>query len=786
MKSYLKFLPLLSIALILSACGGAETSTGEVSGNPQDDVTDPIGNETNNPPQINGTASTTASVGMLYSFSPSASDPDGDSLSFTASSLPPWATLDSASGTISGTPSASDVGLTGEIILTVSDGSAQASLAPFAITVVASSDTQVVRARISSGMDDVEEQSDSYMYVDSSDLELINDGGDQLVGLRFALPIPKNATITQANLRFTTDETNASETDLVIWAQASDDAEAFTTSAGNLSGRASTLASVAWKPQAWNSIGESAAAQTSSDLSTVVQEVVGRSGWGSGHHLVLVVSGQGVRTADSYEGNANNAAELTVSYTTSSVPPPDDDSNQAPTITGVPNSGATEGAAYSFTPSASDADGDALTFAISNQPDWAAFDTQSGTLSGTPAAGDAGNYEGISISVSDGKLSATLGAFSILVSSDNHTPVISGTPVTTVVEQSSYSFTPSASDADGDSLSFSITNKPSWAVFDTSTGNLSGTPGYDAAGTYGNIVISVSDGSVSASIAPFAITVADLNRPPVISGTPATSVAEGASYSFTPTASDVDGNSLTYSISNLPAWASFSSSTGTLSGTPGSDSAGSYSNIVISVTDGVASDSLAAFSISVTDVNQAPVISGTPSSSVAAGIAYSFVPSASDADDDSLTFSVSNLPAWASFDSSDGSLSGTPQESDVGDYANIQISVSDGSDVVTLTAFSISVSTSTVATGSIDLSWTAPSTRTDGSALDLSEIAGYVVYLGTSSNNLQEEKVINDGSAVSYTINGVELGIHYVAVTTFDRDGNVSSYSNIVSKNVTN
>ncbi len=785
MKSYLKLLPLISIALILSACGGAETATGEVSGNPQDEVTDPIGNETNNPPRITGTASTTASVGMLYSFSPSASDPDGDSLSFTASSLPAWATLDSASGTISGTPSASDVGLTGEIILTVSDGSAQASLAPFAITVVASSDTQVVRARITSGMDDVEEQPNSGMYVDSSDLELINDGGDQLVGLRFALPIPKNATITEANLRFTTDETSASEADLVIWAQASDDAEAFTTSAGNLSARASTLASVAWKPQAWNRIGESGAAQTSSDLSTVVQEVVGRSGWGSGHHLVLVVSGQGVRTAESYEGSASNAAELTVSYTTSPVPP-DDDSNKAPTITGVPTSGATEGIAYSFTPSASDADGDVLTFAISNQPDWAAFDTQSGTLSGTPAAGDVGNYDGISISVSDGELSATLGAFSILVSSDNHAPVISGTPVTTVVEQSSYSFTPTASDADGDSLSFSITNKPSWAVFDTSTGNLSGTPGYDAAGTYSNIVISASDGSVSTSIAPFAITVADLNRPPVISGTPATSVAEGASYSFTPTASDVDGNSLTYSISNRPAWASFSSSTGTLSGIPGSDSAGSYSNIVISVTDGVASDSLAAFSISVADVNQAPVISGTPSSSVAAGSAYSFVPSASDADDDSLTFSVSNLPAWANFDSSNGSLSGTPQESDVGDYANIQISVSDGSAVVALTAFSISVSTSTVATGSIDLSWTAPSTRTDGSALDLSEIAGYVVYLGTSSNNLQEEKVINDGSAVSYTINGVELGIHYVAVTTFDSDGNVSSYSNIISKNVTN
>ncbi len=69
----------------------------------------------------------------------------------------------------------------------------------------------------------------------------------------------------------------------------------------------------------------------------------------------------------------------------------------------------------------------------------------------------------------------------------------------------SYSFTPTATDPDGNVLAFSISNKPTWATFNTSTGALIGTP--STAGTYANIVITVSDGTASASLTSFAITV---------------------------------------------------------------------------------------------------------------------------------------------------------------------------------------------------------------------------------------------------------------------------------------
>jgi hypothetical protein len=85
-----------------------------------------------------------------------------------------------------------------------------------------------------------------------------------------------------------------------------------------------------------------------------------------------------------------------------------------------------------------------------------------------------------------------------------------------------------------------------------------------------------------------------------ISGTPMTGVTVGTQYSFTPTASDSDGGAMTFSIQNAPAWATFNASTGVLSGSPKDTDVGTSSNIVISVADGSATASLAAFSITVT------------------------------------------------------------------------------------------------------------------------------------------------------------------------------------------
>lgn len=99
---------------------------------------------------------------------------------------------------------------------------------------------------------------------------------------------------------------------------------------------------------------------------------------------------------------------------------------------------------------------------------------------------------------------------------------------------------------------------------------------------------------------------APTNSPPTISGTPAEQVLAGSSYAFRPTAADADGDALTFAAEGRPAWASFDAGTGLLSGNPTGADVGTYSNIVISVSDGIDQASLGAFSITVT-----PAATGT-------------------------------------------------------------------------------------------------------------------------------------------------------------------------------
>lgn len=462
--------------------------------------------------------------------------------------------------------------------------------------------------------------------------------------------------------------------------------------------------------------------------------------------------------------------------TASSPPPP---TNRPPVISGTPPPSVMEGGSYSFTPSASDPDGQAMTFAISGRPSWATFNTATGRLSGNPAFGTAGSYSNIVISVSDGTASAALPAFTITVLPGNRAPTISGSPSTSGREGVAYAFQPSASDPDGNSLSFSISGRPAWASFSTSTGRLSGTPPAGSAATYSGIVISVSDGSASASLPSFSITVT-ANRAPVISGTPATTVTAGQSYSFTPTASDPDGNALSFSIVNRPGWASFNASTGRLSGMPTQAQAAEYVDIRITVSDGMASSSLPQFAITVESGNRAPTISGSPATSIVEGQAYAFTPAASDPDGDTLSFTIANRPSWATFNTSTGRLSGTPGAGTVGTYSSIQIRVSDGTVEAQLPAFSITVQQA--ATGSATLSWNAPTTRTDGSPL--TNLAGYLLRYGNSSGNYPNTITIDNPGLTSYVVDNLASGTWYFVLAAYDTDGFESSNTSPVSKTI--
>ena len=273
------------------------------------------------------------------------------------------------------------------------------------------------------------------------------------------------------------------------------------------------------------------------------------------------------------------------------------------------------------------------------------------------------------------------------------------------------------------------------------------------------------------------------NSPPTISGNPVTTATVGQAYSFQPSASDADGNALTFSATNLPGWASFNPSTGRLTGTPTSSMAGlTFSGIVISVSDGAASTNLPAFSISVSAPNRAPTITGTPAASVIAGQAYSFQPTASDPENQRLTFSIVGQPSWANFSTTTGRLSGTPTSGDVRTYSGIVIRVSDGTTTVPLPTFSIAVTAAGTTTGSATLRWTPPTRNEDGTPIE--NLAGYRVYYGTSTGNLNQVITIASPTVTSAVIQNLTPATWYFALKAYNAANVESSFSNIASKTI--
>jgi len=173
-----------------------------------------------------------------------------------------------------------------------------------------------VDIRVAKGADDVEENSTGGMYIDSSDLELVNDGNDQVVGMRFmGVNIPKGATITNAYVQFKVDETSSNVTNLFVQGELSSNALAFNSTSRNVSTRVRTANSINWLPVSWLTLGTTGVDQRTPNLASIVQEIVNQTGWVPGNSLVMIITGTGKRVAEAYEVDPGGAPLLHVEFT---------------------------------------------------------------------------------------------------------------------------------------------------------------------------------------------------------------------------------------------------------------------------------------------------------------------------------------------------------------------------------------------------------------------------------------------------------------------------------------
>jgi hypothetical protein len=156
------------------------------------------------------------------------------------------------------------------------------------------------------------------------------------------------------------------------------------------------------------------------------------------------------------------------------------------------------------------------------------------------------------------------------------------------------------------------------------------------------------------------------------------------------------------------------------------------------------------------------------------------VPTTTDPEGDAVSFTVENKPPWASFDPGTGTLQGTPGAADVGRYADIKLSVTDGLYAVAMGSFSIDVVSS--APGSIIVSWEPPTQRDDGTPL--TNLAGYRLYWGTALGHYPNLAPIANPGIATYVIDELPSGTYYVVATAYDASGMESGFSNVATKTI--
>ena len=180
-----------------------------------------------------------------------------------------------------------------------------------------------ITVKITESEDDVEEgQFNGAMALSSSDLEIGEydtwdavsgtDQGVQVIGVRFpGIDIPATASILSANIQFTSDDDGASPRQITIYGENIGNAPVYTEDAYNVSTRERTTANAVWDIPTWTDSGLAGAAQRTSDLLNVVQEIVDRGDWASGNSMnfILLYTGVEIAVGESKEGRQTKSVD---------------------------------------------------------------------------------------------------------------------------------------------------------------------------------------------------------------------------------------------------------------------------------------------------------------------------------------------------------------------------------------------------------------------------------------------------------------------------------------------
>ena len=345
---------------------------------------------------------------------------------------------------------------------------------------------------------------------------------------------------------------------------------------------------------------------------------------------------------------------------------------------------AVPGQSLVFSVLVTDADQDPLTFSATGLPSGATFTATAvygvAEFRWTPAAGQTGTYP-VTLKVADdghgnpARILSDEESLSIVVRATNAAPALRPIGTREVAEGTVLNIALSATDSDGDPVTFAALGLPSGATLNAQTGAFRWTPNYVQSGQY-VVRFEASDGN-AVDREDVTIVVRQTNQPPQITPLPPQLAMEGLPLAFTVAGGDLDRETIQFFVvGTLPRGAAFNSNTGEFSWTPDFDQAGTHA-IRFGVSDtGGLTDTFDA-QVQVLNVNRAPTIDAMAGRVLLVGQPFQMTVPGIDADGNPLTFSAVGLPPGASLNPATGVLTWTPTGAQAGEH-HVLVRVTDG------------------------------------------------------------------------------------------------------------
>jgi hypothetical protein len=376
-----------------------------------------------------------------------------------------------------------------------------------------------------------------------------------------------------------------------------------------------------------------------------------------------------IRATDGVGGYVDQTFDLSVAE----APPVDPPANVAPVFTSSPVVSATEGDAYAYEITASDADSDPLTIAAPTLPAWLTLTDHgngTATLSGTPPYCD--SAQAVVLRVSDGTETVDQPFFVAVTPLAYSIAITSEPPIAEPGAAYVYTVTTEASGGTA-AKTITATTLPAWASLvdhGDGTATISGAAPV-AAGSH-PVAVRAVYGTAFSEMAG-AVTVR--NVAPVFTSTPVTSALYNVAYSYNVTATDANGTAPALTLLAGPGWLALTdhgNGTATLSGT--SATTGSFS-VTLLASDGL---NLVQQSFTVVVTNTAPTFTSTAPTTGNVGVVYTYNITATDAEGNAITITAQAKPSWATFTNNGNgtaTLTGTPTATG---NASVTLTASDG------------------------------------------------------------------------------------------------------------